>query len=84
MNKKKNLQMFTAAVAAAGVLFAAMNITAYADETSPPAANIWHGEKVSQEVSAGKDGYTFLSVYLAAKLSLNHFNVFVGISCQSL
>lgn len=78
MNKKKNLQRFTAVVAAAGVLFAAMNITAYADETSPPAANVWHGEKVSQEVSAGKNGYTFLSVYPARAYEMSNHMVSSG------
>ncbi len=75
---KSKAGMFFTVLIITSLLIAMMSISGYAEDTETKPPNIWYGNEVSYDVSAGQNGYTFQSVYPARAYEMSNHMVSAG------
>ena len=75
---KKKLQVHFTVLILVSMLIGMMATSGYAEDMEPKPPNIWYGERVSYDVMAGQNGYTFQSVYPSRAYEMSNHMVAAG------
>lgn len=75
---KTKLQVHFTVLILVSMLVGMMSTSGYAEDTKPTSPNLWYGERVSCDVTAGQNGYTFQSVYPSRAYEMSNHMVSAG------